>query len=182
MRVTSSVWFSCRAALWVRSSAPCLRWGAVCAEFARRNKKRANLPRLNSFPHVFSDIEMTKPSSPKAAVRRCCCTSTMFLHGSYTGCAAEDHGSEDPVCSQTDPRTWSPLLRRSHTRAYVRKMGLLHVNLKNFAGPPVILLSILHASGLATHSWRNDFENRVHVPTVLISKKKQPPLWAREIS
>ena len=84
--------FFLRAGLWVAACARCLRWGARCAKFARLD----SCPRFDSFPHVFSEFEMTVPSSPTGTVRRCCCASTMFLKGSYAGCLPKTTAQKTP--------------------------------------------------------------------------------------
>ena len=116
-------------------SACCSRWGAVCAKFARRKKERAKMPRFDSSPRIFSEFEMmTKPSSPKAtAVRRCCCASTAFLDGSYTGCVA----AVTPAQKKKQKSGFSTI-----DYMYVWKLGFFNIEV-----PPLVCRCLLQNFG-----------------------------------
>ena len=104
---------------WIRVPAVLAESQGVCT-FSRR-KKKSNITPQFAMVQVFSEFETTKSFRPKATGRRSCCDLTVSPHGSYQGCSAEDHGSEDPVCSLAGPCSCRPFLLWYETSAHVRK-------------------------------------------------------------
>ena len=153
----------------------------MCVLFFVAKNRAKNHP-FDSFLPVFGQFETAKSSRPKAAVRRSCCASTMFLHGSFQRCCAEGPGSEHPERPTADPRSCQLLWTCGDSCRPSEKFIFLRAHFGDFPRPPLILLSSLSASVLATSRHDTPSTDEGILDTVCmhnlvpILRRKIPPL------